>query len=212
MIFIHQNANFPLFADKSTGLKLLCFESSICLLWDPSWKAKINGFEIDKLKHVQHDSRRIKKKLSSENCHEMVVILDLCFNSRKNYNKAKLRSRSINNEKNSQIDLVSDCVLHRAIAATVFIIIWHHLNNGTIKSLWSHEWKIIPITFSKANQERGEFEKEGRFLRKLHGRVGGILTSISAQQSQLIHVALNWLILIKRSINSYLSRNLFFKR
>lgn len=58
VIFIHQNANFPLFADKSTGLKLLCFESSICLLWEPSWKAKINGFEIDKLKHVQHDSRR----------------------------------------------------------------------------------------------------------------------------------------------------------
>lgn len=130
----------------------------------------------------------------------------------KNYNKAKLRSRNINNEKNSQLDLVSDCVLHRAIAATVFIIVWHHLNNGTIKSLWSREWKIIPITFSKANQERGEFEKEGRFLRKLHGRVGGILTSISTQHSQLIHVALNWLILIKRSINSYLSRNLFFKR
>lgn len=62
VIFIHQNANFPLFADNSTGLKLLCFESSICLLWEPNWKAKINGFEIDKLKHVQLDSRRIIEK------------------------------------------------------------------------------------------------------------------------------------------------------
>lgn len=162
---------------------------------------------------MQLDSRRIiekafERKMPWNGGHSWLEIQL----EKKNYNKAKLRSRNINNEKNSQLDLVSDCVLHRAIAATVFIIVWHHLNNGTIKSLWSREWKIIPITFSKANQERGEFEKEGRFLRKLHGRVGGILTSISAQPSQLIHVALNWLILIKRSINSYLSRNLFFKR